>query len=791
MADTTIRSDESKDGGGFFGGLLDKWHNRKRRTWRQRFKSWFSPSRLIAIVILIGLGLMRAGDVAPMGPLRVKTFDLYQRLKPRESDQRPVYIVDIDEKSLTEIGQWPWPRNIIAQVVANLANAGAAVIGFDMFFTEPDRMSPDRFAKSLPNMPKEISSALNKMPNNDRQFARILKQTRTVLGQAAIYDAIEGRAKPPKATRVAFRNGDPRDFLTEYGGLTGNIPILSNSANGLGMVTISPEGDGVVRRVSTVLQIGKKIYPALTLEMLRLAYGQKAYIVNSAHPKSGLQGITDVRFQTKPKPYIIPTDYKGRVPVHFRPHDPDLYIPMVDVLNGTADFENKVKGKAILIGTSAEGLKDIRTSPINDALPGVEVHANLIETIFSRSFLKRPSNALGNELVAALVCGFLMIWLVPNLGAAFTAFLALSLIGAMVGYSWWEYSGNIFGMFTLGEKANLNLIDATYPAASTFILYTFLTYSSYAKSAAERKQVRGAFAQYLSPALVEQLADEPERLTLGGEMRDMTVLFADIRGFTAISEQFKTDPQGLTNLINRFLTPMTDMILERRGTIDKYMGDCIMAFWNAPLDDADHVTHACDSALAMFSALEGLNADIKAERDAAGELFLPIIIGIGLNSGEACVGNMGSNQRFDYSVLGDTINLGARLESQSKNYGVGIVIGDLTYQGAPGYAMLEMDFIAVKGKTEGVHIYCLQGRPDMAETPAFKALAEKNAAMLEAYRGQQWSEARTMVAECRELDDFLEKPLDVLYDMYDERIGDYEINPPAADWDGVFVATSK
>jgi adenylate cyclase len=476
--------------------------------------------------------------------------------------------------------------------------------------------------------------------------------------------------------------------------------------------------------------------------------------------------------------------------VHFRPYDPGLYIPAVDVFRNKFDKE-RVRGRAILIGTSAEGLKDIRTSPIDDALPGVEVHANLLETILAHSYLKRPINSLGNELVVALICGFLMIWLVPNLGAAFTAFMAVSLIAAMVGYSWWEYSGNIFGLFTFGEKANLNLIDATYPAASTFILYTFLTYSSYAKSAAERKQVRGAFAQYLSPALVEQLADEPERLTLGGEMRDMTVLFADIRGFTAISEQFKTDPQGLTNLINRFLTPMTDMILERRGTIDKYMGDCIMAFWNAPLDDADHVVHACDSALAMFSALESLNAAIKAEREAAGELFLPIIIGIGLNSGEACVGNMGSNQRFDYSVLGDTINLGARLESQSKNYGVGIVIGDLTYQGAPGYAMLEMDFIAVKGKTEGVRIYTLQGQPDLAQTPEFLALAEKNDAMIMAYRGQKWDEARKLVDECRVLDDFLPKPLDVLYDMYEERIEHFVAEPPAEDWDGVFVATSK
>ena len=796
MADTTIRSGEPEAEDGFVTRLKDRWKNRKKRTWKQRFKSMFSPTRIIALVILVAFGILRTldgqpiVDWSPIEPLRVKTFDFFQRLKPREKTGNPVSIVDLDERSLTELGQWPWPRNIIAQIVVNLANAGAAVVGFDMFFTEADRLSPNLYADAMPHMPKNVAAALKRMPNNDDILANVLKQTNTVLGQAAIHEVIEGRAALPKPTRYAELNGDPKIFLENFNGLTGNTKVLSDAARGHGMVTITPEGDGIVRRVSMVLQVGKKLYPSLSLEMLRLAYGQKGYIVEAAHPKSGLIGMAKIKLRSKPKNFIIPTDGLGRVPVHFRPYDPGLYIPAVDVFNGTFDKE-RVRGRAILIGTSAEGLKDIRTSPIDDALPGVEVHANLLETILAHSYLKRPVNSLGNELSAALIFGLLMIWLVPNVGAALTAVLAFGLIGGMIGYSWWEYSGNVFGLFTWGEKPNLNLVDATYPAASTFILYTFLTYSSYAKSAAERKQVRGAFAQYLSPALVEQLADEPERLQLGGEMKDMTVLFADIRGFTAISEQFKSDPTGLTNLINRFLTPMTDMILARNGTIDKYMGDCIMAFWNAPLDDADHVVHACDSALAMFSALEGLNAEIKAEREAAGELFLPIVIGIGLNSGEACVGNMGSNQRFDYSVLGDTINLGARLESQSKNYGVGIVIGDLTYQGAPGYAMLEMDFIAVKGKTEGVHIYCLQGRPDMAEMPAFKALAAKNAAMIDAYRGQQWTEARAMVVECRELDDFLEKPLDVLYDMYDERINDYEANPPAADWDGVFVATSK
>ena len=348
-------------------------------------------------------------------------------------------------------------------------------------------------------------------------------------------------------------------------------------------------------------------------------------------------------------------------------------------------------------------------------------------------------------------------------------------MGGLGYYSWIEYS------------VNLNLVDPTYPGITTFALYTLMTFMGYTKTAAEKKQVRGAFGQYLSPALVEQLAEEPDRLQLGGEMKEMTLLFADIRGFTTVSKQFKDGPQGLTTLINRFLTPMTDMILARNGTIDKYMGDCIMAFWNAPLDDAEHGRHACDSALAMFGELDTLNATIKAERESAGELFRPINIGIGLNSGECCVGNMGSGQRFDYSVLGDTVNLAARLEGQSKNYGVGIVIGEATRDEAPQHASLELDLIKVKGKEEAVRIFSLLGDAAYRESAEFAALEDRHAAMLAAYRGQEWARARQLLAECRELDG----TLDTLYDLYAERLDDFEAHPPGAEWDGVFVATSK
>jgi adenylate cyclase len=270
-------------------------------------------------------------------------------------------------------------------------------------------------------------------------------------------------------------------------------------------------------------------------------------------------------------------------------------------------------------------------------------------------------------------------------------------------------------------------------------------------------------------------------------MKDMTLLFCDVRGFTSISELYKSYPQGLTSLINRFLTPTTNIILERLGTIDKYMGDCIMAFWNAPLDDDDHAGHACESALAMMDCIVDLNVTLKAEAEAEDKRFIPIKVGIGLNSGECCVGNMGSEQRFDYSVLGDDVNLASRLEGQSKTYGVDIVVGENTRQRAPGYATIELDLIKVKGKNEAVRIFALMGDPETCQDPAFQALADRHAAMLEAYRGQRWDEARALATECRQLDG----KISGLYDLYDERFDDYEANPPGDDWDGIFVATSK
>jgi len=472
--------------------------------------------------------------------------------------------------------------------------------------------------------------------------------------------------------------------------------------------------------------------------------------------------------------FSVPTDRRGNINIFYRPHDQDLYVSATDILNENVP-EKKISGNFVLIGTSALGLKDIRSTPLDAAIPGVEIHANVLETILTGNQLSRLPFATGIEILEIFLAGIILIILMPITGAYWSLLIVMLSIGGLGGYTWQEYQAQ-------------ELIDLSYPILSTFLIYAVLVLMNYAKTSSEKRQIRSAFSQYLSPALVEQMVNNPERLQLGGETRDMTFLFCDVRGFTTISEGFKSNPHGLTRLINRLLTPMTDVILARSGTIDKYMGDCIMAFWNAPIDDPGHVKNACESALTMFRELDELNRELEEEARVEGKEPVPLKVGVGLNTGECVVGNMGSEQRFDYSVLGDAVNLAARLEGQSKNYGVDIVIGEDTYDVAKqSFATIELDLIAVKGKEEAVQIYALLGDEKQKYDASFQNLCEQHETMLRTYRAQDWEGARNLVESCRQLDTRLE----TLYEMYDERISLYLQEPPGADWDGIYIATTK
>ncbi len=763
---------------------------------RFSFRKLFSLDRGVGLAMLAAFVALSWADPYPVEYLRTKTFDMYQQFRPRVVGERPVTIVDIDEASLKELGQWPWPRTTLAQLVVNLANAGAAVIAFDVVFPEPDRLNPDRIAGTLYGLDEETRAKLRAMPSNDDLLADVFKQTRfqlrignrveeagrVVLGQAVLFSGEEAAAStadanPLPAKSVAWKQmfkdaPSPSSFLQPFAGLVRNVPALEDAASGHGIFSLAPEPDGTVRRVPTFFRQGDNAYPTLPIEMLRVGMLQRTALI-----ETGYDGILDVKIKNPQGGFFtIPTDRMGRVWPYFSQHDPAKYVSAREVLNGTVD-PARIEGKLVVIGTSATGLVDIRPTPVGEWMPGVEVHAQVIEAVLGGGLLERPQMMTLWELTALALAGLLVIVLVPWIGAKWTIGLFLVIAGGTAYGSWHEF---------VHDRV---LLDATFPIVAVLLIYTTMTYLGFSREEAQKRQVRSAFGHYLSPAMVERLAEDPSQLKLGGEKRDMTMLFCDVRGFTTISETFKTHPEGLTRLVNRLLTPLTRIILERRGTVDKYMGDCIMAFWNAPLEDPEHARDAVRSALAMIAEMKPLNERLRSDPDPKERPPTELRIGVGVNSGEVVVGNMGSDQRFDYSVLGDAVNLASRLEGQCKTYGVDCVIGESTCALVADFATLELDLIKVKGKKEAVAIHTVVGDETVAASDFFRSLRESHEAMLRCYRAQDWRLAGERLDDCRRRSDGFN--LAGLYDLYEERIRIYERESPGADWDGVFVATSK
>jgi adenylate cyclase len=727
-----------------------------------------------ALLLLLGLAL-RVADPPVLADLRLKLFDFFQTLKPREYVPAPVRIVDLDDESLEKLGQWPWPRVLLAQLVERLSHAGAAVIAFDIVFAEPDRTSPSRVVELWLEAPAvdEIRGLVGSLADHDAVFASAVGQAVVVTGFAGTDGG--GGAAPAQKAGFASTGDDPTLFVPAYSGSVVTLPEIEAAAAGNGSLNFVPDRDGIVRRVPLLVSYKGTLYPQLAIEALRVAQGASTYVVKAsgASGQTGFgekTGITHVKVGR----LVAPTDETGKVWLYDTGLVPQRTIPAWRVLSENFD-PAEVAGMIVLVGTSAVGLLDIRATPLEPAMPGVEIHAELIEQLLLQTFLNRPDWADGAEILYLLSLGVLLIVLLPRAGAGPGAAVGALAVAAAVGFSWYAF-------------VELRLLFAPlYPSLIVVLVYMSSTLISFMRTEAERHQVRGAFGRYLSPVLVERLAEDPSRLKLGGEMREMTLLFCDIRGFTTISEQL--DAEGLTRLINRFLTPMTDVILSQHGAIDKYMGDCIMAYWNAPLDDPDHASNACLAALTMRVRLEQLNETLRREADEEGRKHIPIRVGTGLNTGVCCVGNMGSDQRFDYSVLGDNVNLASRLEGQSKTYGVDIVVGEKTSEAADGFAILELDFIRVKGKTVPVRIHTLLGDSALSEDAGFQALRREHADMIAAYRRQDWAGARKRLAACRGLDAGL--GLGALYHLYEERCAAYEREPPGTDWDGVFIATTK
>lgn len=670
----------------------------------------------------VGAGFVLCLESPPLVErLRNLVFDYDQQIEPRIYDAgAPVRVVDIDDASLSHIGQWPWPRHRLADLATHLFAQGAAVVAFDVLFSEQDRATPQNLLAQLPEIPerKTLADALAARGlMRDDSLQQVLAKGPSVL---TLVMTNGNRTVVPVKAGFATVGDDPRPFLPHYRGAILPLSELLDKATGLGAINYEPDRDLIVRKVPLLFAQGEgpgaQLVPSLDAEILRVAQHASTILVKSANASDtggfgSKTGIVNIKIGA----LQIATEADGAVRVHYAGTHPARRIPAWRVLAGQI-ADSEIAGRIILVGSSASALSDIRSTPLEAAVPGVDIHAELLEHILSGAMLARPDYAPGLEASLLVVGGLLMALMArftKPVAAVSVLFLALE---ALAFASFYAYSR--FGL----------LFDPLMPGATWVLAYATMTVAVYRRSERQREFVRKAFSRYLAPALVERLADDPGKLELGGEARDVSVLFADVRDFTGRSEGLSA--VEVVQFLNGVLTPMTQSVLMEAGTIDKYFGDGLMAFWNAPLDVVDHAGRACAAALAMRAALPALNERLSlGGRDAR-----PIDIGIGINTGEAFVGNMGSNMRFDYSIVGDTVNIASRLEEATKDLGVQIVVSATTMGAAPGFLFVPLGETVLRGRSHQTPIYALHARADGADEE-FKTFLQLHKAALAAVAG--------------------------------------------------------
>ncbi len=718
--------------------------------------------------------------------MELKARDLRFQLRGVIKPGPEFVLAVIDEKSIAELGRWPWPRSRIAEAIRILNKDGAKVIGFDIFFSEPDindslklinRLENEIKAQGINN--KFFSRLLEKekkLADNDLILAQTISEidTPVVLGstmlitkdQAMAYTEEDvqtqiDRLKNSHYTFVRLSSEavelKETEFTRPFMPLA-NIPLLSDSAVASGYLNTNMDIDGTVRWMPLVMQLGDKFYLPLSLQMLRYYLGDVPTSISVSE-----LGVESVKIG----PYELPTDEFGRFLINFR--GPTYTFPhysMADILSG--EFKpGTFKDKIVLVGGTAQGLFDTVNTPFETGYPGPEVHANVLDSILKKDFLTSPQWSSIFDLLAILLAALALGLVLPKLSAVYGLIFAAIVLGAEVGMNYFFFTKGLW----------LNLI---YPIISVILIYIGVTIFRYITEEREKRKIKGAFTKHVHPSVVEEMLKNPEMLKLGGQKKMLTVLFSDIKGFTTISEQM--DPDALIELLNEYLTPMTDLVFKYDGLLDKYIGDAIMALYGAPLEIEDHALKACRTGLEMLEKLKELRR-MWAEKDPA----IPRVdCRIGLNTGVIVVGNMGSQDRFDYTAVGDDVNLASRLEGAGKEYDTNIIIGEATHEQVKEEMVCrELDLIEVVGKTRPVHIYELLGENGQTSKDQVQ-LANAFRKGLRAYRGQQWDSAAKIFSQINGY-----YPEDGPTKVFLRRVAEFKKNPPLKDWDGVYVMTSK
>jgi len=661
---------------------------------------------IFSVIILAVLMAWGFNDPFVKQTARLKSFDLIQKYDVPTVSQ-DVAIVEIDERAIAQYGQWPWKRDVIADVIWRLREAGAGVIVLPILFSEPDRMGGDQ----------ALTDALQ---NNGVIIAQV-GTTQT-----------NRNAVPRGVAKI----GDPMPWLFEWPGMLGPIADIGEVADGVGVINTAPEIDGVVRRLPLLMRVGDEIYPAIAIETIRVAVGDPSYQV-----KTGEGGIIAMRI---PKYQTIQTDANARIWLRWNKQFETVSV---------ADSFESLQGKTIIVGITAEGIGGVIATPNGEEYSHITTAVSL-QTIINGDTIVRLDYANFLEYISTAIIAFILI-----LSAAYAPYWLIGTLLLLI------YSGSAYASYFAFTR-HLQLWDISWLYLVITITSFHAIFNRFVVEFLQKQQIKKQFGTYLSPDMVAQLQKNPNLLKLGGDSRELSIMFTDVRGFTAISEHYGKDVQGLTKIMNRYMTAMTAEILENKGTIDKYIGDAQMAFWNAPLKDTRHAENAVNTAIKMLDSLKSFNEEIQQEGIPA------FGMGMGINTAEVVVGNMGSDQRFDYTCLGDGVNLAARLEGQSKTYGVQIVLGPETAQQVrSNIDVFELDCIAVKGKKIGVKIYTV-GR----ET-------EHHKQFLESYYKGDWKKAL--------------KNLEIAKEFHEDMIGYYDnmrsrikAGKPK-DWDGTFRATTK
>ena len=744
---------------------------------------WLAVAMPLLLAIVIGIS-----PISVRTDLQNLVFDGYQRLAPRVYDPAsPIRIVDIDDESLRRYGrQWPWPRSQLAAFVNYLKRHGALAICFDLLFAEEDQMG---IGELIRDQPREralalIAQELEKNGTYDQAFAASFNNAPVVLGAVLLNSATqariersEGETAAPLEIKAGFAHAgdDPLLFLHNFDTSIAPIKILSDRSAGIGALNWVPDHDRVIRQVPLLFGLKDKIVPSLTAEALRLAQEEGAsYFIKSSNASGetafGAEtGIVAIRIGG----LVINTQPRGDVRIRFTPHDERRFIPAWKIIDNVVD-PSEIENKIIFIGSSAAGLGDMVTTPLDASVPGVEMHAQLLEHILEGQSLVRPDYADGVEMLAMVALALVMIFALPYLSSILAAAIGGVLVAAMAGASWWAFT----------QKGIL--IDPVFPSLGAGAVFIAGVLTLYGLKQSQERFVREAFGRYVSPAVVHQLAENPEKLILGGENRELTVLFCDLRSFTTLSESF--DAHGLTHFLNEYLSPLTDVAIARNGTIDKYIGDAIMAFWNAPLDDPLHAKNAALAALDMRAELAKLNGRWQARAEAEGKSFPVVRFGVGLNTGDCCVGNLGSTLKFNYSCIGDNVNVASRLEGSTKFFGVDIAANGATRNEAPELAWLEIDQVLVKGKTIPIDVYMLVGDEKVAASEAFKRHESVHKEMLAAFRARKFGRA---VALAEESETLASDEIRGIYNFYRGRFGEYVAVPPGEDWSPILKLEEK